>query len=125
MLWTYLARPVVAIIGRPNVGKSTLVNRLCRSREAIVHDEPGVTRDRTYQDGYWGDHGTMLVKRRGKEEYHNWCQHVAIRSATDVSVVPDLMAFLLASSPSADILLALSPDSSRYSSRTLLTTCSP
>ena len=52
-------------------------------------------------------------------------EKMAIRSATDVSVVPALMAFLLASSPSADILLALSPDSSRYSSRTLLTTCSP
>ena len=50
-----MARPVVAIIGRPNVGKSTLVNRLCRSREAIVHDQPGMTRDRTYQNGYWGD----------------------------------------------------------------------
>ena len=49
-----MALPVVAIIGRPNVGKSTLVNRLCRSRDAIVHDEPGVTRDRTYQEGFWG-----------------------------------------------------------------------
>ena len=39
-------------VGRPNVGKSTLVNRLCRSREAIVHDQLSVTRDRTYQDGY-------------------------------------------------------------------------
>jgi len=60
-----LARPVVAIIGRPNVGKSTLVNRLCRSREAIVHDEPGVTRDRTYQDGYWGDREFKVVDTGG------------------------------------------------------------
>ena len=62
---TPLARPVVAIIGRPNVGKSTLVNRLCRSREAIVHDEPGVTRDRTYQDGYWGDREFKVVDTGG------------------------------------------------------------
>ncbi len=57
--------PVVAIIGRPNVGKSTLVNRLCRSREAIVHDEPGVTRDRTYQEGFWGDRQFRVVDTGG------------------------------------------------------------
>lgn len=60
-----LARPVVAIIGRPNVGKSTLVNRLCRSREAIVHDQPGVTRDRTYQDGFWRDREFKVVDTGG------------------------------------------------------------
>ena len=60
-----MALPVVAIIGRPNVGKSTLVNRLCRSREAIVHDEPGVTRDRTYQEGFWGDRTFMVVDTGG------------------------------------------------------------
>ncbi len=60
-----MARPVVAIIGRPNVGKSTLVNRLCKSREAIVHDEPGVTRDRTYQDGFWGDREFKVVDTGG------------------------------------------------------------
>ena len=60
-----MALPVVAIIGRPNVGKSTLVNRLCKSREAIVHDEPGVTRDRTYQEGYWGDRTFRVVDTGG------------------------------------------------------------
>tara|TARA_Y100001968_G_scaffold202257_1_gene185731 strand:- start:1119 stop:2489 length:1371 start_codon:yes stop_codon:yes gene_type:complete len=60
-----LARPVVAIIGRPNVGKSTLVNRLCDSREAIVHDVPGVTRDRTYQDGNWADREFKVVDTGG------------------------------------------------------------
>ena len=57
--------PVVAIIGRPNVGKSTLVNRLCQSREAIVHDQPGVTRDRTYQEGFWGDRTFRVVDTGG------------------------------------------------------------
>ena len=56
-----MALPIVAIIGRPNVGKSTLVNRLCQSRQAIVHDEPGVTRDRTYQDGFWRDRDFKVV----------------------------------------------------------------
>ena len=60
-----MALPVVAIIGRPNVGKSTLVNRLCRSREAIVHDTPGVTRDRTYQEGYWADRTFRVVDTGG------------------------------------------------------------
>ncbi len=60
-----MARPVVAIIGRPNVGKSTLVNRLCESREAIVHDQPGVTRDRTYQDGCWRDREFKVVDTGG------------------------------------------------------------
>jgi len=60
-----MALPVVAIIGRPNVGKSTFVNRLGASREAIVHDEPGITRDRTYQLSFWRDRDFLVVDTGG------------------------------------------------------------
>ena len=47
------------------MGKSTLVNRLCGSREAIVQDQPGVTRDRTYQEGFWGNRTFRVVDTGG------------------------------------------------------------
>ena len=51
--------PTLALVGRPNVGKSTLFNRLTKSRNALVHDQPGLTRDRHYG-----------VARAGAREYH-------------------------------------------------------
>ena len=57
--------PSIAIIGRPNVGKSTLVNRLCQSNDAIVFDKPGVTRDRTYQNASWNGRGFQVVDTGG------------------------------------------------------------
>jgi len=57
--------PVVAIIGRPNVGKSTIVNRLAQVQDAIVYDQPGVTRDRTYKRSYWGDREFLVVDTGG------------------------------------------------------------
>lgn len=60
-----LMLPVVAVIGRPNVGKSTLVNRLAGVNDAIVHDEPGVTRDRTYKEAFWRDRDFLVVDTGG------------------------------------------------------------
>ncbi|MEO1342253.1 MAG: ribosome biogenesis GTPase Der, partial [Cyanobacteria bacterium J06635_13] len=57
--------PIVAVIGRPNVGKSTFVNRLAGDQQAIVHDEPGITRDRTYRPSFWRDRDFQIVDTGG------------------------------------------------------------
>ncbi|HKC30091.1 MAG TPA: GTPase, partial [Burkholderiales bacterium] len=60
-------KPVIALVGRPNVGKSTLFNRLTRSRDAIVHDVPGVTRDRHYGEGRAGERSFIAIDTGGLE----------------------------------------------------------
>lgn len=60
-----MSLPIVAIIGRPNVGKSTIVNRFAETKGAIVFDQPGITRDRTYQPAYWGDREFLVVDTGG------------------------------------------------------------
>lgn len=61
-------KPIVAIVGRPNVGKSTFFNRVTRSRDAIVDDLPGVTRDRHFGDACWNEKAFTLVDTGGFAE---------------------------------------------------------
>ncbi|MGB1061991.1 MAG: GTPase, partial [Ketobacter sp.] len=58
-------KPVIALVGRPNVGKSTLFNRLTRTRDAIVADMPGLTRDRQYGDARLGEREFIVIDTGG------------------------------------------------------------
>ena len=62
-----MSKPIIAIVGRPNVGKSTLFNKLVGRRLSIVDDQPGVTRDRIYGECEWRNRKVMLVDTGGIE----------------------------------------------------------
>ncbi|MDR1928250.1 MAG: ribosome biogenesis GTPase Der [Oscillospiraceae bacterium] len=97
-------KPIVAIVGRPNVGKSTLFNKLTGTRRAIVDDSPGVTRDRLYGDCEWLNRSFLLVDTGGIEPYAEDIilaqmrrqAALAIESADAIIFVTDLRSGVLA-----------------------------
>ncbi len=99
-----MAKPVVAIVGRPNVGKSTLFNKLIGERLSIVDDMPGVTRDRVYGDCEWLGHTMLLVDTGGIEPYSDDIilsqmrrqAELAMDSADVIIFVTDLRSGVLA-----------------------------
>jgi GTP-binding protein len=82
-----MALPIIAIIGRPNVGKSTLFNRLAGRRIAIVSDIPGTTRDRVSIDAEWGRHQYLIVDTAGVEDRpHNELMWNDIKAQVEIAL---------------------------------------
>ena len=99
-----MARPIVAIVGRPNVGKSTLFNKLIGQRLSIVDDTPGVTRDRIYGDCEWLNRHFLLIDTGGIEPHSDDIilkqmrrqAQLAIDSADVIVLVTDLHSGVVA-----------------------------
>ena len=99
-----MARPVIAIVGRPNVGKSTLFNKLTGRRISIVDDTPGVTRDRIFGEVEWQNRTATLVDTGGIEPYSDDIilsqmriqAQLAIDAADVIILVTDVRAGLVA-----------------------------
>ena len=87
--------PVVAVVGRPNVGKSTLVNRILGRREAVVQDVSGVTRDRVAYDADWGGRQFTLVDTGGWEPDAVGLQAMVSRQAEQAVATADLVLFVI------------------------------
>lgn len=126
-----MSQPIVAIVGRPNVGKSTLFNRLIGQRKAIVDDKPGVTRDRNYDIVNWNGQQFELIDTGGYMPESKAQIDAAIREQVEIAIddsdliillvdaktgitdVDDIMADMLRKSPREVLLCVTKVDDAR------------
>ncbi len=108
-----MSKPIVAIVGRPNVGKSTLFNKLIGERRSIVEDTPGVTRDRIYGEGEWNGRTFVLIDTGGIEpktdsmilEKMRVQAEIAIETADVIIFMTDVRAGLVADDREIAVML--------------------
>ncbi len=91
-----MAKPLVAVVGRPNVGKSTFFNKIIGKRIAIVEDTPGVTRDRIYGDAQWLDYTFTLIDTGGIEPVNDDIISTQMRRQAQLAIdTADVIVFLV------------------------------
>ena len=91
-----MKQPIVTIVGRPNVGKSTFFNRILKKRDAIVDNQPGVTRDRHYATSDWNGKNFMLVDTGGYMPASDELFDVAVREQVEIAIdESDIILFMV------------------------------
>ena len=91
-----MSKPLVALVGRPNVGKSTFFNRIIGKRIAIVEDTPGVTRDRIYGDAEWLTYSFTMIDTGGIEPANEDIISVQMRRQAELAIeTADVIVFLV------------------------------
>ena len=89
-------KPIVAVVGRPNVGKSTFFNKICGKRISIVDDTPGVTRDRLYAEAEWSGRSFLLVDTGGIDSKSDDKFQKDIRLQAEIAIEEaDVIVFLV------------------------------